>query len=173
MQRHRRLMVFREIYRLNPIRPILVVVTRQACRAAATLGLVALAACATTPPADAPKPAAPAASTPAPTTQEAKEALVRQRVQARWDLLIKGDFDGAFEYMSAGSKSTTTLARYKANIRKDAFRSIEIEKVTCDGDACQVALRLTYDHPKMKGLVTPVNESWIVDNGQAWYVYGR
>ena len=40
--------------------------------------------------------------------------------------------------------------------------------VACDGEACTVKLMLTYDHPKMKGIVTPVVESWIVDGAQAW-----
>lgn len=112
-------------------------------------------------------------ATAAPTTPEARQALVRQRATARWDLLIKGDFDGAYQYMSPGSRETTTLERYKANIRRDSFRSIKMESVACDGEACTVKLTLTYDHPKMKGIVTPVVESWIVDGAQAWYVYGR
>jgi hypothetical protein len=35
-----------------------------------------------------------------------------------------------------------------------------------------VRLLVTYDHPRMKGITTPVVESWIIDGGQAWYVYG-
>lgn len=133
--------------------------------------MVGLAACATPPAGNTSKVAIPTG--PAPTTQEGKQALVKQRAAARWDLLIKGDFDGAYEYMSPDSKDTITKDRYKANIRRDAFRSIDIKSVACDGDACQVSLVLTYDHPKMKGLATPVNESWIVDGAQAWYVYAR
>ena len=128
-----------------------------------------LAACAGTPGGGAPA-SAPVA---VPTTPEAKQALVRQRATARWDLLIKGDFNGAYQFMSPGSRQTTTLDGFKANIRKNAFRAIDMQSVTCDGDACQVKLSLTYDHPKMKGIVTPVTESWIVDGSQAWYVFGR
>jgi hypothetical protein len=44
--------------------------------------------------------------------------------------------------------------------------------VACEGDACTVRLLVTYDHPRMKGITTPILESWIIDGGQAWYVYG-
>jgi len=115
-------------------------------------------------------------SSPAPaaaaTTPEAKEALVRQRVISRWDLLIKDDMDAAYAYMSPGSREAISLAKYKANFRRGAFREAKVESVTCDGDACQAKLFVTYDHPKMKGITTPVVESWIIDGGQAWYVYG-
>lgn len=147
-----------------------VAISRHACRVAATLIVVGLVACSSIP-GDGNKPAA--GATAAPTTPEARQALVRQRAAARWDLLIKGDFDGAYQYMSPGSRDTTTLDRYKANIRRDSFRSVKMESVACDGEACTVKLMLTYDHPKMKGITTPVVESWIVDGAQAWYVYGR
>jgi hypothetical protein len=126
--------------------------------------LIGLSACATT--SETPPPAA------APTTPEAKSALVTQRVMSRWDDLIKDDLDAAYKYMSPGSREATSLDRFKANTRRNAFRAIKIETVSCEGDACLVRLQLTYDHPKMKGITTPVVESWIIDAGQAWYVYG-
>jgi len=91
---------------------------------------------------------------------------------SRWDLLIKDDMDAAYAYMSQGSRDTTTLEKYKANFRRGAFREAKIDTVKCDGDACQARIFVTYDHPKMKGITTPVLESWIIDGGQAWYVYG-
>lgn len=97
---------------------------------------------------------------------------MRQRAISRWDLLIKDDLDAAYAYMSPGSREAVTLAKYKANFRRGAFREAKVESVSCDGDACQAKLFVTYDHPKMKGITTPVVESWIVDGGQAWYVYG-
>jgi hypothetical protein len=106
------------------------------------------------------------------TTPEAKEALVRQRALSRWELLVKDDLDAAYAYMSPGSREATTPAKFKANFRRGAFREAKIESVSCDGDACLAKLLVTYDHPKMKGITTPVVESWIVEGGQAWYVYG-
>ena len=141
---------------------------RHSCRVLATVGLVALAGCASTPQTASPA-AAPAASV---TSPEAKQDLVRTRAMSRWDLLIKDDMDAAYTYLSPGSRETTSLEKFKRNFRRGAFREARVDNVTCDGDACIARMHVTYDHPKMKGITTPVLESWIIDGGQAWLVYG-
>ena len=123
--------------------------------------LAALGACASAPPA----PVAPPANTP-----EARQAYVTERVKARWAALIKDDMDAAYAYMSPGSRAVTTLEKYKSTTRRGAFREVVVDTVVCDGDACKVRLMLTYDHRQMKGITTPVNEAWIFESGQAWYV---
>jgi hypothetical protein len=143
-------------------------VSRHSCRVLATVGLLALAGCASNPQPAAPA-AAPAASV---TSPEAKQALVRQRALSRWDLLIKDDMDAAYAYLSPGSRETTPWEKFKKNFRRGAFREARVDTVTCDGDACVARMYVTYDHPKMKGITTPVLESWIIDGGQAWLVYG-
>ncbi len=45
---------------------------------------------------------------------EAKQALVSERINARWQALIKGDLDTAYTYLSAGSKEAMSLKVYKA-----------------------------------------------------------
>jgi hypothetical protein len=141
-----------------------VAVSRHICRVLATLGVVALAGCAT-PPSDL-GTASPGPSAGAP------QALVTARAKARWDAAVKGDLDTAYGYMSPASRQVTSLEKYKSNSRRDAFRDAKIESVACEGDACMVRLLVTYDHPRMKGITTPILESWIIDGGQAWYVYG-
>lgn len=134
--------------------PVSVAVSRHACRALATLILVGLAACATTP-----------------ATPEAKQTAVSERVTAKWAAMIKNDLDAAYRYMSPASRQVVTLTRFKSNIRQGAFREAKVDRVTCEGDACQVRLLVTYDHPQMKGITTPVTESWVFDGGEAWFVY--
>ncbi len=160
-------MVFGTFLHFSSFFRFIVAISRQSCRVATTLALAGLAACANVPGNGGPASAA------VPVTAEAKQALVKQRAEARWNLLIKGDFDGAYQFMSAGSRETTSLDRFKANIRHNSFRSIKTEGVTCDGDACTIRLALTYDHASMKGIVTAVVESWIIEGSQAWYVFGR
>lgn len=113
-----------------------------------------------------------AAATQAPTTAEAREKLVSQRASARWDAMIKDDLDTAYTYLSPGSRELISLEKFKANTRRGVFRDAKVEAVRCEDDACRVNIKLTYDHPKMKGIVTPITESWIVDGGQAWLVAG-
>ena len=51
--------------------------------------------------------------------------------------------------------------------------SAKVEEVRCEAEVCYVKLLVTYDHARMKGITTPIVESWIVDGGQVWYVYGN
>jgi hypothetical protein len=138
-----------------------VAVSRQGCRAVATLALVGLAACAT--PGGGP-------SGPAPTTPEARQALVTARANARWEALIKDDLDTAYSYMSPASREVLSLDKFKTTMRRGAFRVAKVDSVACDGDSCKVRLFLTYDHRQMKGITTPIQEAWIIDGNQAWYV---
>ncbi len=133
---------------------IFVAISRQACRAVATLGILGLAACASTP-----------------ATPEAKQAAVAKRALAKWDAMIKDDMPTAYSFLSPASRQVVTLQRFQTHLRRGAFREAKVDTVTCEGDACQVRLYITYDHKAMKGITTPLTESWVFDGGEAWFVY--
>ena len=101
---------------------------------------------------------------------EAKQKLVAERAQARWELLLKGDVEGAYQYLSAGSKAGTPLALYKAKI-KPIWRKAKVDKVDCEAEVCKVWMLVTYDYKTMKGIETPFPETWIIENGTVGYVY--
>lgn len=103
---------------------------------------------------------------------EARQKLVATRSEARWQALIKGDLDTAYTYLSTGSKAATSLEVYKRKTGGLAWRLAEVEKVECEGEICKVTVQLTYDMPKMKGIKTPISESWIIENGSAGFIYG-
>jgi len=102
---------------------------------------------------------------------EAKQKLVAERAEARWQTLIKGDVDGAYQYLSAGSKAATSLTVYKAKIKPGIWRQAKVDKVECDAELCKVQMNITYDYRNMKGVETLLPETWIIENGSAWYVY--
>jgi hypothetical protein len=107
---------------------------------------------------------------------EAKQKLVAERAQARWDLLIKGDVDGAYQYLSVGSKAATPLSLYKGRIKLGLWRGAKVDKVDCEAEICKVQMLITYDFRSaragaMKGIETPVPETWIIENGTVGYVY--
>jgi hypothetical protein len=102
---------------------------------------------------------------------EAKQALVIERINARWNALIKGDLDQAYTFMSAGSQEAMPLKLYKAKIKPGMWRAAKIDSMHCDAEICQVKMTLTYDHKMMKGVQTPFQETWILEKGNAWYVY--
>ena len=51
------------------------------------------------------------------------------------------------------------------------YKAIKVEFVECEAAVCKVRLTLTYDHRLMKGLMTPLSETWVIDEGKAWYVW--
>ena len=109
---------------------------------------------------------------------DVKAAVVKERSQARWQALIKGDLDAAYTYLSPASKAATSLDAYKRRIRPGLWKAVSIESVECESELCNVQLKLTYDVPRgrmspqsVKGIETPVTERWVIEEGSAWYVF--
>lgn len=108
-------------------------------------------------------------------TPEAKAAAVKERASARWAALIKGDKDAAYAYLSPGVRKTMSLEQYRARTNTSGFRAAEIEKVDCEAEVCKVMLKLTYDYVPEKGvtaargITTAAWETWVVEQGQAWF----
>jgi len=102
---------------------------------------------------------------------DAKQRFVAERAQARWQVLMKGDVEGAYQFLSAGSKAATPLEVYKAKMRPGMWRAAKVDKIDCEAEICKVMMTITYDTRPMKGIQTPVPETWIIENGSAWYIY--
>ena len=109
------------------------------------------------------------ADSPTPVKQEA----VKARAQARWDALIRQDFDAAYLFLSPAYRDTVSLQSWKARFRPLGWRKIEVDNVACEGEVCDVTLMLTYDARQMAGVVTPIREKWVIQKGQIWYVPGE
>ena len=102
---------------------------------------------------------------------EAKQKYVAERALARWQALMKGDLDAAYAFLSPASKKATPLATYARSIRPGMWRNAKVDKVDCEAELCKVQLAITYDAKMMKGITTPIWESWVIEDGSAWYVY--
>jgi len=102
---------------------------------------------------------------------EQKQKVVAQRAQARWDVLIKGDVTSAYQFLSSGSKASTSFELYKDKVKPGMWRGAKVDKVDCEAEVCKVKMLITYDAQRMKGIETPVDETWIIESGSAWYVY--
>lgn len=102
---------------------------------------------------------------------EQKQKVVAERAQARWDDLIKGDVEAAYQFLSTGSKAATSVSLYKAKIKPGIWRQAKVGRIDCQAEVCKVRMLVTYDTKQMKGIETPVDETWIIEKGSAWYVY--
>src|SRR5207302_9114195 len=103
--------------------------------------------------------------------KEQKSAAVRERAEARWQALIRDDIAAAYGYLSPTTRDVVSLDQYRAKLARGTFRDAKIDTVDCDAELCNVKVRLTVDRARMKGMVTPLEERWILERGQFWYVY--
>lgn len=107
---------------------------------------------------------------------EVKAAAVKERATARWAALIKGDKEAAYAYLSPGLRKTMSAEQYGARVNTSGYRAVQIEQVDCKAEVCQVRFKLTYDYipdkglTAAKGITTMAWETWVVEQGQAWYV---
>lgn len=99
------------------------------------------------------------------------EDQVRARAAKRWEALIRGDLDAAYGYFSKATRDTYPFDVYRVKMRPGMWREARIDTVKCADGICEVAVTVTMDHARLKGIVTPVTERWIVQDGVAWYVY--
>jgi hypothetical protein len=140
-----------------------VAVWRQTARGTAVLlAVLTLASCAVSPIGDGSGPAV---------GSKAREEAVASRVRERWDAVIKGDWTRAYGYLSPASRASLTVEQYQKLARSVAYRAAEIKGIECDAERCRVQLSVTYDHRLMKGVTTPLEETWVFDQGKPWYVY--
>jgi hypothetical protein len=104
---------------------------------------------------------------------EVKQAAVGKRAAERWQALIRGDYQGAYAYFSAASREVYPAADFAARMSKIAYRGISVDKVECEAEVCTVSLTLKYDPPglRMTNVPTPLQENWIIERGQAWFVF--
>jgi hypothetical protein len=111
------------------------------------------------------------------TPSEVKAAAVKERSSARWEALIKGDKDAAYAYLSPSTRETLSLEQYRARPQAINYTAVQVDKVDCDAETCEVALMLTYDFlptkgtTRAKGVSTYVKETWVLDKGQAWFAW--
>lgn len=102
---------------------------------------------------------------------EAKRAAVIERADGRGAALVRGDLDGAYQYLSEGSKAVISLDNFKRRMSVVPFTAYRIDGATCEGGTCTVHAKLTYDHRLMKGVTTPVTEVWVIENGKPFFVF--
>lgn len=102
---------------------------------------------------------------------ETKKELVIQRADARGAALVRGDLDGAYEFLSDASKAVISKDNFKRRMSMVPFTAYRIDKVSCEAALCKVDSRLTFDHRVMKGVSAPSTETWVIERGNLFYVF--
>ena len=100
---------------------------------------------------------------------QAREEIVAQRSQQRWDALVAGDVSKAYGYFSPATRQTMTLLGYASSVRVGFWKAAKVERVECaEEDLCEVHLKIEY--VRGSTIATPLRESWARSGGEWWYV---
>ena len=99
--------------------------------------------------------------------------LVAERAQQRWNLLAKGDFAGAYAYMSPSGRGLVRQDAYVGMLRRDFWTGAKVGKVECPTkEACEVEVLVEYKHRGLP-MQSPVREKWVREGSNWWFVLER
>lgn len=101
------------------------------------------------------------------------QKLVAQRAAARWEALMQKDFAKAYSYLSPGTRDVMSLDLYRAKIRGGIWKRANVDTVSCEQDQCKVLMAIEYSYRDIKSLETRLDENWLRQDGEWWYVPRR
>ena len=133
----------------------------------AGLGVAAtlVAGCATVTPADSDE------------WRESQRPVLKQRAEARWGALIKGEYEAAYEYLTPAQRTVVSLQQYKrATGGAVQWRVAQVDDIRYDSPtvaAVSVAVTYRFAPPGSGGKeiesVRQLQEKWLYTDGGWWY----
>lgn len=108
-----------------------------------------------------------------------KAAIVARIAQSRWDALIRGDAEAAYNMMSPASRSMVSLEVFRKKASLVTWKAASIKKVECSADdLCTAQVTATYAYQLRRGGVVKgveneqvLTEKWRNTDGGWWYVH--
>lgn len=108
------------------------------------------------------------------------ETAVNARANQRWQFLIAGKFDDAYQMLAPGYRAVKSVDAYKNDLSTAVrWLSAEAVSVTCQSaDACDAKIKLEAKPVLLRGssranIVTHFDEKWILVDGQWWHFPNR
>lgn len=103
------------------------------------------------------------------------EEIVKERAAKRWQALVSGDFNTAYDYASPAYRQGKTRDYY-VNKQRNAgvvqWLSATVVSVKCEGARCKTTTELTSKPliPGFRGtLRSGIEETWILEDGRWWF----
>lgn len=100
-----------------------------------------------------------------------KRTQVLARADARGAALVAGDLDKAYSFLSEGSKAVISKENFFRRMSIVPFTAYRIDDASCEASTCRVQSKLTFNHRVMKGVTTPVTETWVIERGEPFFVF--
>ena len=103
---------------------------------------------------------------------------VVERAQQRWDAVIAGDLETAYEFFSPGYRSTHSLIDFGVSerMRRVKRNSAEYVEHSCEETRCLVKFLVGFTvYKPVPGMVdysskSLLEDTWIKTNGEWWYL---
>lgn len=96
--------------------------------------------------------------------------IVAQQAQARWQALLEGRLETAYEYLAPTYREVNSFAVYRKKMQRiNLWKSFELDEVTCEEERCIVKLNAVMQvpapHPRGEPMETfsSLNEVWVYD----------
>ena len=93
------------------------------------------------------------------------EEIVSERVAERWALLLERDFEHAWDYYTPGFRQMNPRFDFGRDMAARPVRwlAAELESLECEGDRCDVAVRVTYRAPAAPGPLSRIEMDRVID----------
>jgi hypothetical protein len=107
---------------------------------------------------------------------DSQEALLRERVQARWQALINRDFDAAYQFGTPAYRAIYTIRQYRLQYGGQIDWQVANAKEIYydDPNVARVAVEIFYGYVdpdrdnKVSTMSNHVKETWLRKEGQWW-----
>ncbi len=97
-----------------------------------------------------------------------------ERSAARWKALTDKRFEESFSFLSEASKVGTNMGEYAASMQRMGFVAANVVGATCEESVCTVTSNVTLPvfvrNVGARPQTVPVEERWIVNNGELWLI---
>lgn len=112
------------------------------------------------------------------TKKDEDPSVIQEKAVQRWDYLIAGHADKAYDFLSPGYRATVTREGYanSMNNRPVNWEAVKYLDQKCDVDVCTVHVKLKYKvQINLHGMRkiagdSPVTEKWIKESGRWYYL---
>lgn len=101
------------------------------------------------------------------------EQKVQQRAEAFWQARLRGQPEQAYSLLSPAYRQVRTLEQYRAQYgAAAAVKAASVVNVTCEAEKCAVRIKIEAA-PALMGvnvgtIVTGLDETWLLEDGQWW-----
>jgi len=103
-------------------------------------------------------------------TVKSDEAVITERALERWNAVIAGNYDKAYEYISPAGRSIVTREGFKKSMKPGFHKSASVQGVKCSGpEVCEVQLEIEYEFQGRR-TKTPLLERWVKQDGMWWFL---